>query len=217
MSNKITTKPQWEKWAIKLQSLAQAGLYYTNNEFERERYREIREIACEILNCHSSIDIDEIHTYFTAETGYQTPKMDSRSVCFRDGKILLVQEKNGLWAIPGGWIDVDKKLSENLIKEAQEEAGAVVEPDFVIALHDWKSHINIKFNHLPFQICKIFVMCKFKEMDFKPNSETLQAGFFDRNNLPKLALGKNNYEQIDLCFQAYDVISKGKYWNTIFD
>lgn len=62
--------------------------------------------------------------------------MDSRSVCFKDGKILLAQEKFGKWSLPGGWVDIDKKLSENLIKEAKEEAGADVVPSFVIAIHD---------------------------------------------------------------------------------
>ena len=76
--------------------MAQSGLYYTKNEFERERYREIRQIACEILSEHSSVEIDEIQTLFTSETGYQTPKMDSRSVCFQDGKILMAQEQSGL-------------------------------------------------------------------------------------------------------------------------
>lgn len=85
---------------------------------------------------HSCIEIDEVCEYFTPETGYQTPKLDSRSVCFRNGKLLMVQESFGQWTIPGGWIDIDKKLSENLVKEAKEEAGAEVEPNFVIALSD---------------------------------------------------------------------------------
>lgn len=217
MSNKISTKKKWEEWAIKLQSLAQAGLYYTNNEFERERYREIRRIACEILAEHSSIEIDEVTQYFTSETGYQTPKLDSRSVVFKDGKLLMAQESNGLWAIPGGWIDIDKRLSENLIKEAFEEAGAEVTPNFVIALNDWKYHIGKKFEYLPFQICKIFVMCDLKRIDFKPNSETLQAQFFDRDNLPPIAVAKNSKDQIDLCFSAYDTVTAGRHWTTVFD
>lgn len=217
MSNKISTKEKWNEWAIKLQAIAQAGLYYTKNEFERERYREIRKIACEILAEHSQIEIDEVSEYFTPETGYQTPKLDSRSVCFKDGKLLMVQESSGQWTVPGGWIDIDKKLSENLVKEAKEEAGAEVEPNFVIALSDWKSHISVKFEHLPFQIVKVFVMCDLKSISFTPNSETLQADFFDRDNLPDIAVGKNSKDQIELCFEAYDAISSGKHWDTVFD
>ena len=75
----------------------------------------------------------------------------------------------------------------------------------------------MEFKHLPFQICKIFVMCEFSGMDFKPNSETLQAKFFDRDNLPKMALGKNNYDQVELCFKAYNAMCAGKHWDTVFD
>ena len=129
----------------------------------------------------------------------------------------MVQESSGQWTVPGGWIDIDKKLSENLVKEAKEEAGAEVEPNFVIALSDWKSHIPVKFEHLPFQICKVFVMCNLKSISFTPNSETLQADFFDRDNLPDIAVGKNSKDQIELCFEAYDAISSGKHWDTVFD
>lgn len=214
---KIETKEKWLEWAIKLQGLAQAGLYYTNNEFERERYREIQDIACQILSEHSTVEIDQINQYFTCYKGYKTPKLDSRAVCIKDNQILLAQESNGLWSVPGGWMDVDQTLSNNCKKEALEEAGAVVEPLFVIAIHDWRTHVDIKYKHIPFEVVKILVMCDFKDMEFKPNSETLQAKFFDRDNLPVLALSKNNYKQIELCFQAYDCMINGDNWQTQFD
>ena len=40
---------------------------------------------------------------FCGETGYQTPKLDTRAAIFKDNKILLVHEKNGTWSLPGGW------------------------------------------------------------------------------------------------------------------
>ena len=218
MSKKtINTKNKWLDWAIKLQALSQAGLYYTDNEFERERYREIRDIACEILAEHSSVEIDEIHKYFTCDTGYKTPKMDSRAVCFKEDKLLLAQESDGKWSIPGGWIDIDQTLSQNLVKEAWEEAGAKVKPNFIIALHDWKTHASKKYTKLPFQICKVFVYCDIGSMDFHPNSETLQAEFFSKDNLPELSIGKNNYEQIDLCFKAHKAKKNGLMWEPVFD
>ena len=194
---------KWIDWAIKLQALSQAGLYYTKNEFERERYQEIRDIAVEMLQEHSNEDIDKIKDLFCVEIGYQTPKLDTRAVCFKEDKLLLAQESSGKWSIPGGWTDVDQTVSQNVKKEALEEAGAIVEPEFVICIHDWKSHIRKKDMTLPFQIEKIFVYCKLIKQDFKPNSETLQADFFSKENLPELALGKNTLEQIQLCFKAH--------------
>lgn len=217
MSNMISTKDKWIDWAIKLQGISQAGLYYTDNEFERERYREIRNIAKEILETHSSVDVEQIDQFFNEEIGYKTPKLDSRSVVFKEDKILLAQESSGLWSIPGGWVDIDQTLSQNLIKEAYEEAGAKVEPKFVIAIHDWRTHVDKKYKKLPFQVVKIFVMCELKSIDFSANSETLQADFFTNENLPKMALAKNNYEQVDLCFKAHETTKVGKAWDVCFD
>ena len=38
-------KEQWLEWAIELQSLAQAGLTYGKDIFDRERYERIRKIS----------------------------------------------------------------------------------------------------------------------------------------------------------------------------
>ena len=40
---------KWLSWAIEIQSLAQAGLAYTANVYDIERYERLREIAAEML------------------------------------------------------------------------------------------------------------------------------------------------------------------------
>lgn len=46
---------QWLQWAIELQSLAQAGLTYGKDIYDRERYERIRVISAEILSHMSGI------------------------------------------------------------------------------------------------------------------------------------------------------------------
>ena len=41
---------KWLQWAVKLQSIAQAGLYYGKDKFDLERYEQIRDIAAEIIS-----------------------------------------------------------------------------------------------------------------------------------------------------------------------
>ena len=36
---------KWLQWAVELQSLAQAGLFYSKDKFELERYERIRDIS----------------------------------------------------------------------------------------------------------------------------------------------------------------------------
>ena len=93
---------KWLEWAVELQSIAQAGLYYCKDEFDKERYERIRSIAAEMIAYKSKIPIEKVRDLFCSEIGYQTPKIDTRAAVFKDKKILLVKEKDGRWSLPGG-------------------------------------------------------------------------------------------------------------------
>lgn len=201
---------KWLEWAVELQSLAQAGLYYGKDIFDKERYERIRDIASEMVAFKTDIPSDKVKDLFCCETGYQTPKLDSRAAIFKGDKILLVQEKNGRWSLPGGWVDVNISVKENVIKEVKEEAGLDVTADMVIAVQDREKH------NLPvyaYKVCKIFVLCSVIGGEFEENSETVQSDYFGIDELPQLSLEKNNEEQIKMCFDAY----YSDNWNTYLD
>lgn len=82
------------KWAMEIQSLAQAGLAYTNNVYDIERYERLREISAEIIEEKSNINLEKVKDLFCNETGYQTPKIDTRAVIFKDDKICLKYRNN---------------------------------------------------------------------------------------------------------------------------
>ena len=81
------------RWAAELQSMAQTGLYYCGDDFDRERYLRIREIAAEMAAERTGLPVEKVTGLFCGDVGYQTPKVDTRAAIFQDGKILLVQEK----------------------------------------------------------------------------------------------------------------------------
>lgn len=201
---------KWLDWAVELQSLAQGGLTYTENVYDRERYDRIRMIAAEMLAYQTEIPLVKVKDLFCNETGYQTPKLDTRAAIFKDEKILLVQENNGKWSLPGGWVDVNVSVKENTIKEVKEEAGLDVTADKIIAVQDRAKH------NLPvyaYSICKVFVLCSVIGGQFEKNIETLASGYFAEDDLPELAAEKNNEEQIKMCFRAY----RDKNWEVLFD
>ena len=200
----------WLDWAVELQSLAQAGLTYGRDVYDRERYERIREIAAEMLARQTDLPLETVKDLFCNETGYQTPKLDTRAAIFRDGKILLVQERNGTWSLPGGWVDVNRSVRENTVKEVKEEAGLDVTADFLIAVQDRAKH------NLPpyaYGVCKIFVRCTALGGAFRENSETVGSGYFSLEELPPLAAEKNNEAQIRMCFAAH----RAERWTTLFD
>lgn len=202
---------RWLDWAIELQSLAQAGLTYGKDVYDRERYERIREISAEMIAHKSEIPVETVHGLFCNETGYQTPKLDTRAAIFQDDKILLVRENNGKWSLPGGWVDVNVSVKENTIKEVKEEAGLDVTADRIIAVQDRNKHNLPRY---AYGICKIFVLCSLIGGSFQENSETTGSDYFAEDNLPDLAADKNTAEQIRMCFDAYRA---GDAWTTYFD
>lgn len=201
---------QWLQWAIELQSLAQAGLTYGKDIYDHERYERIREISAEIISHMSDISLEKVKDLFCNESGYQTPKLDTRAAIFEDGKILLVRENNGKWSLPGGWCDVNVSVRENTVKEVKEESGLDVVADKIIAIQDRSKH------NLPvyaYGVCKIFVQCSVIGGKFEKNIETTGFRYFSADELPELATEKNNEEQIRMCFEAYC----SNDWETQFD
>ena len=127
-------KEKWLDWAIELQSIAQAGLTYGKDVYDKERYERIRDISAEMVSHMTDLSFNKVKDLFCNESGYQTPKLDTRAAIFKDGKILLVQENNGKWSLLGGWVDVNVSVGENAVKEVKEEAGLDVVAESIIAV-----------------------------------------------------------------------------------
>lgn len=201
---------KWLEWAVELQSIAQAGLFYGKDNYDIERYERIRSIAAEMISLKTDIPTEKVKDLFCGEVGYQTPKLDTRAAIFKDDKILLVKENNGTWSLPGGWVDVNLSVKESAVKEVREEAGLYVNADTVIAVQDREKH------NLPiyaYKVCKVFVLCTPTGGSFEENIETVESGYFGIDELPLLATEKNNKEQIKMCFDAYHAEN----WKTLID
>ena len=210
MMDKQEQEYQWLEWAKELQFIAQAGLTYTKDPFDKERFERVREIAAEIISLQGRLPLAQVKDLFCNETGFQTPKLDTRAAIFKDDKILLVEENDGTWSLPGGWVDVMETVKSNTVKEVKEEAGLDVEAVRVIALHDRNLHNQPPY---AYNVCKVFVLCEVKGGCFHPNIETVGSGYFGLDELPPLSVDKNNYQQIEMCFTA----RSDKNWQVEFD
>ena len=202
---------KWLKWAIEIQSLAQAGLTYTDNVYDVERYERLREISAEMIQEKSNINLDKVKELFCNEKGYQTPKLDTRAAIFKDNKILLVHENNNTWSLPGGWCDVLESVKSNTIKEVKEETGLDVNAVKIISVQDRNKHNKPIY---AYGVCKIFVLCNIIGGEFIENIETTEIKYFALNEIPSnLAEEKTNKEQIEMCFKAFN----DENWQTQFD
>lgn len=193
---------QWLDWAKELQAIAQNGLTYTKDKFDKERFERLREISAEIMSAYSGLAIEKVQGLFCSESGYQTPKLDTRAAIFQNDKILLVRENNGTWALPGGWVDYNQSIKSNTEKEVLEEAGLQVRAVRIIALQDRNLH------NLPpyaYGVCKVFVECEAISGGFCSNIETIASGYFGIADLPEnMAAEKCTAEQVKMCFAAHN-------------
>lgn len=189
----------WLLLAKKMQSIARAGLTYSENPYDIDRYEQLQQLAAEILHHYTETDMEIISDLIRSEKGYLTPKVDVRGVIFRDNEILLVREKiDGNWSVPGGWADVGLTPFEVAEKEVGEETGLMVKAIRLLAVLDKKCH-----DHPPdfYHVYKLFVFCKETGGALSGGLETSDAAFFTQDNLPSLSKNRITREQIDLLFE----------------
>lgn len=197
--------------AKRIQAIAQAGLAYTENPYDMERFEELREISVQMMHLLSTEKVEVIRDLFAGRSGYQTPMVDVRAVVFQEKKILMVKEKedNG-WALPGGWADVGYTASEVAVKEVKEESGLEVKANRLLAVIDKKCHDHPP---QPFYIYKLFILCDIVGGGLNAGIETLDVNYFSRDEIPSLSLDRNVPSQIVLMFEYLDDPKKEVYFD----
>ena len=204
-------EPKWLIWAREIQSIARAGLTYSKDKYDLDRFNQLEKLAAEIISEYTQIGVRKVEELLAQETGYLTPKVDVRGAIIKDNRILLVKEsQDGLWSMPGGWADVNLSISENIIKEAKEEAGVSIIPKKIIAILD-RNRYNKPISMQ--SIYTIFVLCEFVNGKFERNIETEESRFFEQNHLPDLSITRSTKEQVEMCFKAH----LNCHFETLFD
>jgi ADP-ribose pyrophosphatase YjhB (NUDIX family) len=183
-------EPKWLVWVREIQAMAQTGLAYTKDVYDRERYRRLQELSARIMAELSGMETQIIKGLFAQQQGYATPKVDVRAAVFRDDEILLVHERSdpGRWALPGGWADVNRSPRECVIAEVREEAGLEVKPIKIAAIYDRARHPHVP--PFAFHVYKMFFICEIIGDHPTPGVETRAVAFFGPDNLPELSISR---------------------------
>lgn len=186
----------WLDWAREIFSLAQAGLTYSKNEFDLERYRRLQELSAEIVASQSALEKNLVLESFSMQAGYATPKVDVRAAVFRAGKILLVQERvDGCWSLPGGWADLGELPSAMVEREVREESGYLVNAQKLLAVLDANRADPTRWEF--YHAYKLVFRCEIVGGEPTPSMETLAVDFFDPRSLPPLSTARTNQRIID--------------------
>ncbi len=197
-----TDEPDWLIQAREVQAIAQVGLAFTRDPYDRERYEALRALAARMMAGASGVDAAALHAQFQAEQGYATPKIDVRGAVFdADGRLLLVRETvdAGRWTLPGGWADVNQTASECALREVREESGFEARAIKLALLCD-----RARQGHRPagpFSIYKLFFLCALTGGAARASLETSEARFFAEHEIPAdLSESRTRPAQIALMF-----------------
>lgn len=191
-------EPEWLVIGREMRAIAQIGLTFCKDPFDRQRYERIRELAASLIARGSEEDLESVLGLFQQDAGYATPKVDVRGAAFRDGKVLMVREiSDGCWTLPGGWADVNQTPAECVVREIAEESGFEARALKLAAVHDYRKRHPPR--HID-SIYKLFFICELTGGSAQPSDETSEVGFFSLDALPPLSLGRTTEEQITLMY-----------------
>lgn len=184
------------EWARKVQAIAQNGLLFTTDSFDRARYEQLQQLVASVLSSELAISTARVKELWSHDEGYATPKVDVRGGLFRGDNVLLVRERaDGKWTLPGGWVDVNDGPSAAVEREIREESGYLAKAVKLTALVD-KS--NPAHGHPPglHHIYKLFFLCELIGGEAKVSDETDAVEFFPVSALPPLSTGRTTATQI---------------------
>jgi len=188
-------------WAREVQALAQTGLAFTRDPYDRERYDKLQALAQRVLQTELGAPAHATADLWRGEHGYATPKVDVRGAVFRDAEVLLVRERSdGRWTVPGGWVDVNDSPSGAVVREVREESGFTVRPVKLAAVIDKSRHPHPPGVH---HIYKLMFLCELQGGAASPSDETDAVDFFPLQALPELSTGRILPAQIERLYRHH--------------
>lgn len=184
----------------RLKTIADTGLLYSTNEYDKERYTELQEISFQLLQQISGQSIELLKETFPTAKDYPTVKVDVRAfVLSPDKKILLVKETtDGNWSLPGGWADIGYSAREIAVKECKEETGLDVIPLRLLAVFDKKFHAHPPE---PFYVYKMVIHCEAASSVSNRGFDIADVQYFSITDLPKLSEFRILKSQLELLYR----------------
>jgi len=177
-----------QEWADELRAIAQNGLLTAASEQDKANHRRIQRLAAEIFAATTTRDSEEVLRLYSRDVGYVTPKVVGNGAILNDrNEILLIRRQdNGLWALPGGALEVGETAAGGVCREVWEETGLRVRVTALTGIHDSRLCGTNSPHH---QYHLVFLCEPLDDAKPKVSEETLDVGWFSEEALPPLSPG----------------------------
>ncbi|MGB3779095.1 MAG: NUDIX hydrolase [Tunicatimonas sp.] len=170
----------------RVKALADTGLLYADNEYDKERYEELASISLQLMSATAGQSLSVLQDFFMPLKDYPTPKVDVRGLILNQAdEVLLVKESlDGKWSLPGGWGEVGFSPSEVIRKEIKEETGLEATVSRLLAVYDKKCHPHPP---QPLYVYKLVFWCEAVSGSLSPGFDIIDARYFAIEQLPELS------------------------------
>jgi ADP-ribose pyrophosphatase YjhB (NUDIX family) len=118
----------WLTVLDELRAIAQTGLHYATDPYDRERYTRLMDLT--VRGYAAALDVPpvEVRARLAADLGYVSAKVGADAGIFdADGRILLVHRSDtDNWGLVSGWVDPGETPADTVVREVHEEVGLTV-------------------------------------------------------------------------------------------
>ncbi|MBZ9686541.1 NUDIX hydrolase N-terminal domain-containing protein [Clostridium estertheticum] len=181
-----------------IRAIGQLGLCFCKDEYDKQRYNRLMELACEGYSriCKESQDI--ILDRFKKELGYITPRIGVNGIVLDEDFNVLLERRSDdeLWGVPGGWAEIGETPEASIKRELFEETGYEVEVENII---DIFTRLPGDFGQ-PHTSYHILFLCKIKGGNLKLSTESIDVGFHNIKDIKEWH--KDHFDMVEKVFST---------------
>lgn len=187
--------------ASELRALSNAGIHFTQDPYQIERYHRIIHLSAALTSLASAHDEAELRQLFFDDFHYKTPYAVVDTAIFDDAdRLLLIRRAdNKLWAFPGGACDVGEPPAHGAAREVWEETGYVTEVTDFLGVFDNRFNGGKSFHHL---YCLLFAG-RVTGGERLITRETLDCAWFAENEIPWATVDPSHLTRVRHAFAWY--------------
>ena len=162
------------------------GLYFSKNIHDQGAYEAVQTIAMEMLALATAGTLEDMEPLRAPVFSRPTPlAVGDAAVIDEQGRILLIRRAdNGLWAMPGGALEVGETPAGGVLREALEETGVRCRVKSLVGVFDSRLCGTLTRHHL-YQF--VFLCEPLDQGSGRPSHEieVLEVGWFAEADLPQ--------------------------------
>ena len=173
-------------WADRLRDMSAMGLQFSDNIYDRERYRQLQDLAIEMLAAATGELPSDFEPLRAPIFSHPMPFPTCDAAILNDaGEVLLIQRAdNRRWALPGGATETGETPAEAAAREALEETGVRGEPVLLVGVYDSRLRGSASRHHL-YQLTFLCRPCAGQAPEIPSHAhEVLARGWFAEDALP---------------------------------